>query len=125
MLDGTGRAAYRADVGVRGTRIFKVGDLSRDSGTTVIDASGLIVAPGFINVHSHAVPAALGTAANMLRQGVTTEILNPDGSGALDIAAQLTAAESMPLAVNIGAYAPFNSAWANVVTGNLRVRGVR
>ena len=115
VLDGTGRAAYRADVGVRGTRIFKVGDLSRDSGTTVIDASGLIVAPGFINLHSHAVPAALATAANMLRQGVTTEILNADGAGPLDIAQQLASMTSASVAVNVGVYAPFNSAWANVV----------
>ena len=115
VLDGTGRPAYRADVGVAGTCIAKIGDLSRDSGATVIDVSGLVVAPGFINIHSHASPAALRTAANMLRQGVTTEILNPDGSGPLDIAAQLAATESTSPAVNVGAYAPFNSAWASVV----------
>jgi N-acyl-D-aspartate/D-glutamate deacylase len=115
VLDGTGRPAYRADVGVARSRIAKIGDLSRDSGATVVDVSGLVVAPGFINIHSHASPAALPTAANMLKQGVTTEILNPDGSGPLDIAAQLAAAESTSPAVNVGAYAPFNSAWASVV----------
>src|SRR3954447_11179079 len=115
VLDGTGRPAVRADVGVMGSRITKVGDLSRDSGATVIDVSGLVVAPGFINIHSHASPGGLPTAANMLTQGVTTEILNPDGGGPLDIAAQLTAAEGASLAVNVGAYVPFNSAWANIV----------
>ena len=115
VLDGTGRPAVRTDIGVRGSRIAKVGDLSRDSGATVIDVSGLVVAPGFINLHSHASPGGLPTAANMLTQGVTTEILNPDGGGALDIAAQLTAAEGGSLAVNVGAYVPFNSAWANIV----------
>jgi len=50
----------------------EIGDLSRDTAATVIDASGLVVAPGFINIHSHA--SALSTAANMLKQGVTTEI---------------------------------------------------
>jgi len=121
VLDGTGRPAFRADIGIAGSRIAKIGNLSGDSATTVIDASGLIVAPGFINIHSHAAPAALATAANMLRQGVTTEIVNPDGGGPLDIARQLFAAESTSLAVNVGAYAPFNSAWARVV-GNTNRR---
>jgi N-acyl-D-amino-acid deacylase len=112
VLDGTGRPAYRADVGVAEGRIARIGDLSRDTAATVIDASGLVVAPGFINIHSHA--SALSTAANMLKQGVTTEILNPDGLGPLDIARQLTALESA-LAVNVGAYAPFNAAWERVV----------
>ena len=115
VLDGTGRPAYRADVGVTGSRIAKIGDLSRDSAVTVIDASGLVVAPGFINIHSHASPAALPTAANMLRQGVTTEILNPDGGGPPDIAGQLAMLDTVSLAVNVGAYAPFNSAWASVM----------
>jgi len=112
VLDGTGRPAYHADVGVAGGRITKIGDLSRDTGATVIDVQGLVVAPGFIDIHSHT--SALSTAANMLKQGVTTEILNPDGLGPLDIARQLAAVESA-LAVNVGAYAPFNSAWARVV----------
>jgi N-acyl-D-amino-acid deacylase len=115
VLDGTGRPAYRADVGVAGARIAKVGDLSRDSAATVIDVSGLVVAPGFINLHSHASPQAVPTAANMLRQGVTTELMNADGGGPLDIARQLASADSGGLAVNIGVYAPFNSAWASVV----------
>jgi N-acyl-D-amino-acid deacylase len=115
VLDGTGRPAYRADLGVAGARIAKVGDLSRDSAATVIDVSGLVVAPGFINLHSHASPQAVPTAANMLRQGVTTELMNADGGGPLDIARQLASADSGGLAVNIGVYAPFNSAWASVV----------
>ena len=115
MIDGTGRAAFHADIGIAGSRIAKIGNLSGDSATTVIDASGLVVAPGFINIHSHAVPAGLPKAANMLRQGVTTEIVNSDGGGPLDITRGLFAAESASLAVNVGAYAPFNSAWARVV----------
>lgn len=113
VLDGTGRPAYRADIGVAGGRIAKIGDLTRDTAATVIDASGLVVAPGFINIHSHA--SALSTAKNMLTQGVTTEILNPDGLGPLDIVRQLAAMESASPAVNVGVYAPFNAAWARVV----------
>ena len=67
--------------------------------------------PGFINIHSHPSPAALPRAENMLTQGVTTEILNADGGGPLDIRTQLSNLQSAGLAVNVGAYIGFNSAW--------------
>src|SRR6185295_6303527 len=80
-----------------------------------IDVAGLVVAPGFINIHSHASPAALPTAENMLTQGVTTEITNADGSGPPDIAQQLNDANSGGLAVNLGVYIGFNSVWEQVM----------
>jgi N-acyl-D-amino-acid deacylase len=113
VLDGAGRPAFRADVGVVAGRIVQIGDLSRDNAATVIDASGLIVAPGFIDIHSHT--TALATAVNILGQGITTEILNPDGIGPLDIAHQLGAIESASPAVNVGVYAPFDAAWRRAV----------
>jgi N-acyl-D-aspartate/D-glutamate deacylase len=82
---------------------------------TAIDATGLYVTPGFINLHSHAAPAALSTAENMLTQGVTLEIINADGSGPVDISTQLTDIAGRGLAVNIGANAGFNTAWTTVV----------
>ena len=81
----------------------------------MLDVRGLLVAPGFVNIHSHAVPAALPTAENMLTQGVTLEILNADGSGPPDIGKQLADIGANGLAINIGANAGFNSAWAAVV----------
>src|SRR5262249_50575463 len=80
-----------------------------------IDAAGLYVAPGFINIHSHASPDALPSAENMLTQGVTTEIVNPDGGGFTDIAQQLADSARGGLAVNLGAYIGFNSVWSTVV----------
>ncbi|MEW6323260.1 MAG: amidohydrolase family protein [Acidobacteriota bacterium] len=115
VVDGAGTAPYRADVAVRGARIAAVGDLAGAPADRVIDVSGLYVAPGFINIHSHAVPAALPTAVNVLLQGVTTEILNPDGGGTPDLAAQRAALERDGLAVNVGAYIGFNGIWSAVV----------
>jgi N-acyl-D-amino-acid deacylase len=115
VIDGTGLPRYRADVGIAGGHIAKVGDLSGERGATEIDVIGLFVAPGFINIHSHAAVSALPTAENMLTQGVTTEILNPDGGGSTDIAAQLSRSSAAGLAVNIGAYIGFNAIWADTM----------
>ena len=115
ILDGTGGQPYRGDVGVRNGRIAATGDLAGRQAVLDLDVNGLFVAPGFINLHSHAVPGALATAENMLTQGVTTEILNPDGGGSTDIARQLAELSAAGLAVNAGACIGFNSVWAAVV----------
>jgi N-acyl-D-amino-acid deacylase len=115
VLDGTGAPRYRADVAIADGSIARVGDLADARAEVDIDATGLFVAPGFINIHSHASPDGLMTAANMLTQGVTTEILNADGGGPIDIAGQLTRAVERGLAVNVGAHIGFNSVWTQVV----------
>jgi N-acyl-D-aspartate/D-glutamate deacylase len=115
LLDGSGNRRYVADVAIAGDRIARIGDLSSAHATIDLDVTGLLVAPGFINIHSHAVPAALPSAANMLTQGVTTEILNPDGHGPLDLTGQLTTLGDAGLALNVGAYIGFNSVWASVM----------
>ena len=115
ILDGTGLKPFRADLAIRNGYIAEIGDLSTRQASLDLDVAGLFVAPGFINIHSHAVPAAVPTAENMLTQGVTTEILNPDGGGSTDIAEQLFRSASAGLAVNIGGYIGFNSVWASVV----------
>jgi N-acyl-D-aspartate/D-glutamate deacylase/CubicO group peptidase (beta-lactamase class C family) len=115
LLDGTGAPRYKADVAIAGGSIARVGDLGDARAEREIDARGLFVAPGFINIHSHATPEGLVTAGNMLTQGVTTEIVNADGSGPLDLGAQLTSLTERGLAVNVGANIGFNSVWTEVV----------
>ena len=115
VVDGTGAPRYRADVAIIRGHIARIGDLTRATARTDIDVRGQFVAPGFINIHSHAVPAVLSTAANMLTQGVTTELLNADGAGPADIGAQLDGIAKNGLAVNIAASAGFNSVWASVM----------
>ena len=81
VVDGTGAPGFRADVGVIGKKIAAIGDLQDATGKRVIDATGLVVSPGFIDVHAHSDGALLidGQHANGIRQGVTTEIIAPDG----------------------------------------------
>ena len=84
VLDGTGAPALRADVGIRGDTIAEVGDLSASTATETIDASGLTVAPGFIDMHSHSDYTLLvdGRALSKVMQGVTTELLGEANSAA-------------------------------------------
>ena len=91
VIDGTGIAARKADVGIRGDRITFVGDAAsaRVTGAKVINAAGLIVAPGFIDPHSHTAEdlSSPQRKANLpyLMQGVTTVVTNNDGGGSVDI----------------------------------------
>ena len=84
VVDGSGQAPQRADVGIVGDRITRIGDLSGESGGRVIDATGLMVAPGFIDVQGQSGTTLLadGNAESHLRQGITTEIIGEGGSPA-------------------------------------------
>ncbi len=115
IIDGTGGRGYRADIAVRNGFIQRIGRLRDSKAAVELDVSGLVVAPGFINLHSHATFAGVKTAVNMLTQGVTTEIINADGAGSLNISKQLGDFSAAGLAVNLGAYVGFNSVWASVV----------
>jgi N-acyl-D-aspartate/D-glutamate deacylase len=115
IIDGSGHPRYQGDVGIRGGSIAALGDLRSAGAATEIDARGLFVAPGFINIHSHASAEALPTAVNMLTQGVTTEVFNADGNGPLDVAGQMQQLAAAGLAVNVGGYIGFNAAWSTVV----------
>ena len=81
VVDGSGAPGYRGDVGITGDSIETIGDLSRAETRRVVDATGHIVSPGFIDTHAHSDGVLLWDPqhANGLRQGITTEILGQDG----------------------------------------------
>ena len=82
--DGSGAPGRRADVGIAGDTIAAVGNLSGARATRTIDAKGRVVAPGFIDMHSHSDFSLLvdGRAMSKVYQGVTTELLGESGSAA-------------------------------------------
>ncbi|HEX5702598.1 MAG TPA: D-aminoacylase [Pyrinomonadaceae bacterium] len=86
VYDGTGRPPRRADVGLKGDRIAAVGNLSRATATTVVDAKGLAVAPGFINMLSHSESSLIRDPRSLseIKQGVTTQIFGEFSMGPLN-----------------------------------------
>ena len=84
VLDGTGVAAFPADIGIAGDRIAAVGVIAPEQGARLVDATGLHVAPGFIDIHSHSDGdiLAYSTADSRVRQGVTTELTGNCGGSA-------------------------------------------
>ena len=82
VYDGTGSAGRRADIGIKGDRVTRIGDLSTESAKTTADAAGRAVAPGFINMLSWAVDSLIadGRSQGDIRQGVTLEIFGEGSS---------------------------------------------
>jgi N-acyl-D-amino-acid deacylase len=82
IVDGTGNPWFSGDVAIAGGRIAAVGHLPSAPGARVIDARGLVVAPGFIDLHTHSdIPLLVdGTAQSKVRQGVTLDVLGESTS---------------------------------------------
>ncbi|MSU73477.1 MAG: D-aminoacylase [Opitutus sp.] len=121
VLDGSGTPWLRADVAIMGDRIAAVGRLPGASAKQVIDASGLYVAPGFIDGHSHATAGLAreetAGAEALLRQGITTVFANPDGGGPTDLAAQRRTLAGHRPGVNIAQLIGHNSIRSEVIGG--------
>lgn len=101
VTDGAGNPACYADVAVKDGRIAKIGRVA-DKAATELDATGLIVAPGFIDVHTHAEDIRdLPLADNFLRMGVTTIVLGNCGSSVTDIGELFQKLEASPVSINV------------------------
>lgn len=103
VADGTGAPLSRADVRVRGDRIAEVGTLTPKDGEKVIHGDGLVLAPGFIDVHNHSTKGVQTDplAQTQVSQGITTLVLGPDGDSPWPIGEYLASIEKSPAAVNV------------------------
>ncbi len=118
VIDGTGGPRYRADVAISGDRIALVsrGALAGSTARRTIDATGLIVAPGFIDLHAHLEPLLrIPDAESHVRQGVTTALGGPDGGGPWPFASYLDSAQSLGLGMNVAFLVGHNTIRRNVM----------
>ena len=85
IYDGSGSESESVDIGIIGNQIVKVGEINSKNSLKIIDASGLVVSPGFIDTHAHLDPMSnfikLSNGESHVRQGVTTSFGGPDGRG--------------------------------------------
>jgi N-acyl-D-amino-acid deacylase len=131
VVDGTGAPWRYADLGIRDGKIVAIGNLKEDEGKKEIDAKGLIVAPGFIDIHNHSDNTILvdGKAESMIRQGVTTMIFGEGGSAAplggkqdrssekaawTDFDGYFAAVRKKGVATNIATYVGSSQVWTYV-----------
>jgi N-acyl-D-amino-acid deacylase len=106
IVDGTGSTWYRSDVAVRGDSIARIGFQIDGTAARTIDVRGQTIAPGFIDIHSHARSGIVEvpTAENYLRQGVTSIIEGPDGSSPIPIKPFLEKVAGAHVTVNFGTF---------------------
>ncbi len=137
IVDGTGNPWFYGDVAIRGDRIATIGRALSGDASRVIDARGLVVAPGFIDMHSHSDFLLLedGNAQSKVRQGVTTEVLGEGGSAGpyrrkresvaetddaraprwATLGGYFDAVERAGIAVNVVSYVGLDTVWQGVM----------
>ena len=106
IVDGTGAPWYRADLAIRGDTIVAIAPSIEAPAKRVIDVRDTVVAPGFIDLHTHARRGIfqVPTADNYIRQGVTTIMEGPDGSSPVPLKPFLDKLEATPRSINIGSF---------------------
>jgi N-acyl-D-amino-acid deacylase len=111
IVDGSGAQPYAGAVRIDGERIVAVGDLSPQEGETVVSAHGLVLAPGFIDSHSHHDEhlAEHPDALPLLTQGITTAVFGQDGFHSLPLGDFFETFETSPTAINIASYVGHNT----------------
>lgn len=125
VIDGSGAQAYRADIAVRDGLIVALGDLAEHTAAQVVNLTGLMIVPGFIDLHSHADGSRPGglrsrnpqrrAAPNLVAQGATTLVVNQDGRSAQNIGRQRRQLESRNTGPNVALMVGHNTVRAQVL----------
>jgi N-acyl-D-amino-acid deacylase len=103
IADGTGGPLRKANVRISGDRIIAIGEFKPKNGEQTIDAKGLVLSPGFIDIHNHSTEGLEKNplAETQIAQGITTVILGPDGDSPWPIGAWLDTRRKNPASVNL------------------------
>ena len=118
VVDGSGNPGFHADVAVKAGRIAAIGKID-GSAKEEIDATGLVVAPGFIDVHTHADDVAdFPRAENFLRMGVTSIVVGNCGSSGLDIGKLFKNIENKKVSLNVASLIGHNSVREKAMGGS-------
>lgn len=126
VMDGSGAPPVRADLAIRDGRIAVVGLIEGGDAETIIDANGLVITPGFIDLHSHADGSKASgglrsrdpqrrAALNLVTQGITTVTVNPDGRSPYSVAEQRRDLESIDFGPNVVLMAGHNTIRSQVM----------
>ncbi|MFT3743673.1 MAG: D-aminoacylase [Pyrinomonadaceae bacterium] len=105
IIDGSGKKAFRGDLRIKDGKIEKIGKIKPAKDDELIDANGLTLAPGFIDIHNHSESGLLkeGTAANQVSQGITTVLVGPDGGSPWPLADYFAKLDGK-IGINVGAF---------------------
>lgn len=121
VVDGTGNPSFIGDVGLRDGKIVAIGRLANRTAVRTIDANGLVVAPGFIDIHNHSDDTVIedGDAQSMVRQGVTSMIFGEGGSAApserwKDFSSYYAELLRRGVSTNVGSYLGSSTVWTRV-----------
>jgi len=105
IVDGSSGPAFRGNVRIKNGMIDNIGRFKPSENDEIVDAAGLVLAPGFIDIHNHSESGLLreGTAANQVSQGLTTIMIGPDGDSPFPICEYLAKLDKK-IAVNVGVF---------------------
>src|SRR5215211_2319449 len=118
IVDGTGNPAFFGDVAIKHGQIAGIGKIA-GTAEREVDASGRIVCPGFIDVHTHAEEIdELPLADNFIRMGVTTIVLGNCGSSVLDVGGFFKRLEATNISVNVATLVGHGSVRSRVMGGS-------
>ncbi|MCI0378252.1 MAG: D-aminoacylase [Gemmataceae bacterium] len=124
LVDGTGKPASQGDLAIRGDRIVAVGKFEVEGKPRVLDCSGLVIAPGFIDLHTHSdtplTQKATAPNLNYLTQGMTTAVTGNCGSGPIDVAGYFQKMEKLGIGSNVIHQLPHNAVRQKVMGNSNR-----
>lgn len=116
IIDGTGAVSIRSDIGIKNGLIQQIGNLNKSSADRIIDAKGMVVSPGFIDLHAHLDPILkLPSCESHIRQGVTTALGGPDGSSPWPIGNYLDTLDQLGIGMNVAYLIGHNTVRKNVM----------